>query len=141
MYTSHWSENSADIAKNPLLRNRLDKHIRFRGAWASASSFASTALDNLPAARTQRKGSIDLKAVRRALRIIPVDYLFIAVLAAINFYDSKLQSADRPHLYKSMAAAAASMTFLEGESSALPRDVVEDVRRKFGTKRGQHCRS
>jgi len=30
------------------------------------------------------------------------------------------------------------MTFLEGESFALPGDVVEDVRRKFGTKRGQH---
>jgi hypothetical protein len=33
------------------------------------------------------------------------------------------------------------MTFLEGESFALPGDVVEDVRRKFGTKRGQHRRS
>jgi hypothetical protein len=28
------------------------------------------------------------------------------------------------------------MTFMEGESFALPGDVVEDVRRKFGTKRG-----
>src|SRR5579872_4446165 len=33
------------------------------------------------------------------------------------------------------------MTFFEGESFALPGDVVEDVRRKFGTKRGQHRRS
>jgi hypothetical protein len=33
------------------------------------------------------------------------------------------------------------MIFLEGESFALTRDVVEDVRRKFGAKRGQHRRS
>lgn len=33
------------------------------------------------------------------------------------------------------------MTFFEGESFALPGDVVEDVRRPFGTKRVQHRRS
>ena len=33
------------------------------------------------------------------------------------------------------------LTFLERESFALPGDVVKDVRRKFGTKRGQHRRS
>jgi hypothetical protein len=33
------------------------------------------------------------------------------------------------------------MTFMESESFALPGDLVEDVRRKFGTKRGQHRRS
>jgi len=32
------------------------------------------------------------------------------------------------------------MTFLEDESFALLGDVVEDVRRKFGTKRGQRER-
>ena len=33
------------------------------------------------------------------------------------------------------------MTFLEGESFALLGDFVEDVRRKFGAKRGQHRRA
>jgi hypothetical protein len=38
-------------------------------------------------------------------------------------------------------SATKLLTLLEGKSFALPGDVVEDVRRKFGAKRGQHRRS
>ena len=49
--------------------------------------------------------------------------------------------SSRPSKWAEWLKQISKMTFLEGESFALSGDVVEDVCRKFRTKRGQHRRS